>query len=123
MTTTAKQPIVYSGEGSAIDNYIRLQNQPEPTKKIVTNGRNWGLFDNDNQAHRQLISLCYQAQWTTPYKGRNVADTLRLSEFLKSDKSPVNKALKKMTKEEVSKVIVAFEGIVLSIFRKRIKSK
>lgn len=79
---------------------------------------NWGLFDKDNRQHLTLLAYMRTAQWTTPSeKHGEVADLEKLSEFLKSDKSPVNKPLKKMQPWEVSKIIEAFKGIVKSKYK------
>lgn len=78
-----------------------------------TKNYEWGHFDNQNRQHRALLSLLRQAQWVVPNERHGeVPDLERLSNFLKSPKCPVNKPLLKMTKQEVSKVITAFEGIV-----------
>jgi hypothetical protein len=79
---------------------------------------NWGLFDPKNQQHKTLLSLLRQAQWTIPNdKWGEVADLERLSVFLKSDKSPIKKPLKKMDPSEVSKIIQCFKGIVKSTYK------
>lgn len=79
---------------------------------------NWGLFDKDNRQHLTLLAYMRTAQWTTPNgKHGEVADIDRLSDWLKTDKSPVRKPLKKMQKWEVSKIIEAFKGIVNSKFK------
>jgi hypothetical protein len=117
---TATKPRIYTGEGSPVDDYFNPKKQLET---IVTGGRthsksNWGLFDKNNQQHKTLLSLLRQAQWTVPNgKWGEVADLTRLSEFLKSDKSPINKPLKKMEPKEVSKIIEAFKGIVKSTYK------
>lgn len=73
----------------------------------------WGFFDVQNTKHRNVLSLLRQAQWTVPSdKHGYVPDLERLSDFLKSPKSPVNKPLKQMKPKELSKLIVALEGIV-----------
>ena len=73
----------------------------------------WGFFDVQNTKHRNVLSLLRQAQWTVPSeKHGEVPDLERLSDFLKSPKSPVNKPLKQMKPKELSKLIVALEGIV-----------
>lgn len=114
---TATKPRVYTGEGSAIDNYLSptvttpksQQNQPQG---------NWGLFDKDNQQHRTILSHMRTAQWTVPNeKWGEVPDLERLSNFLKSDKSPIKKPLKKMEPGEVSKIIEAFKGIVNATYK------
>jgi hypothetical protein len=112
MTTIKRKSHVYEGTGSAVDDYLK------PTATPKTNTENWGLFDKNNQQHKTLLSLLRQAQWTIPNeKWGEVADLTRLSNFLKSDKSPVNKPLKKMEPKEVSKIIVALEGIVKSKYK------
>jgi hypothetical protein len=72
----------------------------------------------NNQQHKTILSLLRQAQWVVPNgKWGEVPDINRLSEFLKSDKSPVNKPLKKMEPLEVSKIIEALKGIVKSKYK------
>lgn len=86
--------------------------------RLVPTTENWGLFDKDNRQHLTLLAYMRTAQWTTPNgKHGEVADIERLSDFLKSDKSPINKPLKKMQPWEVSKIIEAFKGIVKSIYK------
>ena len=69
---------------------------------------NWALFDCQNKQHRAILSLCHQMSWITEYRR---VDLVRLSEWLKSKKSPVKKPLKKMTTREVSKIIVALQNM------------
>lgn len=83
---------------------------------------NWGLFDKDNRQHLTLLAYIRTAQWTTPSeKHGEVADIERLSNWLKSELSPVKKPLMKMQPWEVSKIIKAFEGIVNSKFKSKSK--
>ena len=118
--TTTKKPYLYEGQGSAIDDYNPPKKQ---LQTIVQGGRchsksNWGLFDKNNQQHKTILSLLRQAQWVVKNeKWGEVPDINRLSEFLKSDKSPVNKPLKKMEPLEVSKIIEALKGIVKSKYK------
>ena len=73
----------------------------------------WAYFDKENNQHRLILSLCRQAQWVKPHsRFGEVVDLERLQVFLKSVKSPVNKPLKSMTRQELSKIIIALEGIV-----------
>lgn len=108
--TATKKPIVYSGTGSAIDNY----NSSTPT-----NNENWGVFDLNNQQHKYIMALCRTRQWTKPSeRWGTVADMDgAFSTFLKSPKSPVKKPLQDMTPKEVSKIIVALGGIVEHKFK------
>lgn len=79
---------------------------------------NWGLFDKTNKQHLTLLSQLRTAQWVIPHdKHGEVPDLDRLSHFLKSDKSPVNKPLKQMEPQEVSKIIEALKGIVKSKYK------
>ena len=88
----------------------------------VTTGRdlseNWAVFDKSNQKHRVILSCMYQAQWTVPSdKYGEIPDMERLSNFLKSDRSPVKKPLKDMQPFELEKVIAALNGIIKSIHK------
>ncbi|AJA67339.1 hypothetical protein MYRA21_0095 [Myroides sp. A21] len=73
---------------------------------------NWGLFDKDNSKHKYILSLLRQLRLTVEVKGRDVADINKLSKWLKSERSPVQKPLKKMSSIELSKVIGALEGMM-----------
>lgn len=118
-TVTKRKPIAYTGEGSAVDFYQNQDKNPTPPTAPKKKLANWGVFDKDNQQHKAILSLMRQAQWTKDWNGKQVPDIMRLSDFLHSDKSPVNKALKKMEPEEVSKIIVALEGIVNWTYNKK----
>lgn len=117
---TATKPRIYEGTGSAIDDY----NAPKKElQTIVQGGRshsksNWGLFDKNNQQHKTLLSQLRTLQWVVPNdKWGEVPDLNRLSEFLKSDKSPVNKPLKDMDAKEVSKIIECFKSMVTKKYK------
>lgn len=115
MTTTKKQPIAFSGEGSAISNYFSAA--PVATPKVEF----WGVFTKskpDPVKRSVLFSLMHQANWTKPHsKFGKVPDMDRLSAFLQSDKSPISKNLKDMQPEEMEKLIKAFKGIVKSTWK------
>lgn len=104
---TKTKPIVYSGSGSAIDNY----NSEKPVKND-----NWGAFDASNKQHRTIMALCRNRQWVKPddkHVSGEVADMDgAFSDFLKSQYSPVKKPLMDMTPKEVSKIIIAMSGVV-----------
>jgi len=76
---------------------------------------NWALFDATNGAHRNILSLCMQLRWQVYNADKQAyyADLYRLSEWLKSKKSPVKKPLKQMVKLELSKIIYALEKMCL----------
>ena len=113
--TTTKSPYIYEGTGSAIDDYHKPKEQLTnilQAGRITTNG-NWALFDKNNKQHLTLLSQLRTAQWTVNHSRHGeVADLARLSDFLKSDKSPINKPLNKMDPTEVSKIIECFKSIV-----------
>lgn len=93
---------------------MKIDNDPIVKKRTY----NWAAFDSKNKQHMQLLSLCRQAQWTVKHdRYGEVADLKRLSDWLKSEKSPVRKPLAEMTTKELSTVIVAFGGIVNSTFK------
>jgi hypothetical protein len=103
--TTTKQPIAFSGSTSAVDNYF----SEKPTQG------NWASFTayKPNPKKRKvLFSLLHQAQWTTKKDDQTeVPDLNRLSNFLQSEKSPVQKKLTAMDDLEMEKLIKAFKGI------------
>lgn len=76
--------------------------------------RSWATFDKDNPQHRHILSLCIQYGWScTHEKYGEVANLDRLGEWLRTDpKCPVKKPLKGMTPQELSKIIIALEGMV-----------
>jgi hypothetical protein len=78
---------------------------------------NWALFDYKNKQHLKVLSICQSIGWVK-YNStlkKNLADLMRLSEWLKSSRSPIKKPLKKMTSQEISrKLIPALEGILIS---------
>lgn len=109
MTTATKKPFVYSGTGSAIDNY----NAPKPI-----NSENWGIFKKGNSQHMTILALLRTLQWTTPHERHGeVADLIRFSDWLKSDLSPLKKPLIKMEPKEVSKIITALESMQKKKFK------
>lgn len=82
-------------------------------KSIKANPDNsWGYFDNNNSKHKYILSLLRQLGMVTEVKGRDVADINKLGQWLKSDRSPVQKPLKKMNQLELSRVISALEKMV-----------
>ncbi len=75
---------------------------------------NWGLFDKDNSQHKRIQANLRAANIVVQNgKWGEVADMQGWFRFLKSDKSPVKKPLKKMTAIEVSKIIKALDGVVI----------
>jgi len=78
----------------------------------------WAIFDSQNKQHRLIMSLLQQIGWTTTLpSGRLGADMLRFSEFLKSDKSPVNKRLKDMEPKELTTMINCLQGILKKYYK------
>ncbi|AWG24809.1 hypothetical protein [Flavobacterium kingsejongi] len=78
-------------------------------------GENWAYFDALNPKHKKILSLMRELQWTKPHPVHHeVPNMLLLSDFLKSDKSPVKKPLKEMIDNELSKIIKALQRIILT---------
>jgi hypothetical protein len=102
---------------------VRIISQQTGAQVVTEGGRtqgksNWGLFDKENKKHLTILAQMRTAQWVVPNeKYGEVPDLERLSDFLKSEKSPINKPLKQMEPWEVSKIIEAFKGIVKSIYK------
>ncbi|MEO6176966.1 MAG: hypothetical protein ABIP27_17565 [Flavobacterium circumlabens] len=117
---TRTKPQVYTGTGSAVDNY---QNPQKQLQTIVHGGRshsksNWGLFDKENKQHRTILSLLRTLQWVVKSeKWGEVPDIYRLSDFLKSDKSPINKPLNDMEPTELSKLISCLQSITTKKYK------
>lgn len=79
----------------------------------------WGQFDKFNGQHSYVLSLCIQLGWSTNHPRYGyVADLNRLSDWLKGSRSPVQKPLRSMTKEECSKVISALEQMTIKKHQK-----
>lgn len=88
------------------------RSRPVPTED------NWALFDKNNKQHLAILAQMRTLQWVTKSdKWGEVADMDRLSSFLKSDKSPVKKPLKKMTTDEVSKIIECFKSMIVKRYK------
>jgi hypothetical protein len=107
--TTTKAPYTYIGNGSAIDDYLKPKHEQPKTEP------NWGLFDLKNPKHKRILSDLRQANIVVKDdKHGEVADMLGwFDRFLKSDKSPVKKPLKKMTSQELSKIIKALDRVII----------
>ncbi|WP_300977414.1 hypothetical protein [Flavobacterium sp.] len=94
---------------------IMRQQTGDTTEAVEKSVENWGYFDNENKQHSYIRSILRTANIVVK-NGRwgEVADMEGwLDRFLKSPKSPVKKPLKQMTKQEVSKIITALEGVAL----------
>jgi hypothetical protein len=74
----------------------------------------WAGFNYKKDSHRYILSLLQHAGWVRYDKQlkRHVADMNRFGQWLQGDNSPVKKPLNKQEKEEISKTIVALEGIL-----------
>ncbi|WP_373942630.1 hypothetical protein OEG92_05370 [Polaribacter sejongensis] len=80
---------------------------------------NWAFFDKSKfiKQRKYLLSLLHQAQWVTDNESHgNVPDLVRLSSFIKSPKSPVQKPLKQWDTNEWQTMIFVFEQIVKGTF-------
>lgn len=98
MTTTANSP---------------SQEQPKPSYK-----GNWAVFDSKNEQHRNVLSRCRQLMWTVKSeKYGEVADLNRLDQWLRSDKCPVNKPLKKMEPKELTTIINALGQMLKKLYK------
>ncbi|WP_432221281.1 hypothetical protein ACRASX_11175 [Flavobacterium sp. TMP13] len=86
--------------------------------KAESHEDNWALFDSKNKQHLGVMANLRTLQWTVPNERHGeVADLERLSNFLKSDLSPVKKPLKKMEPWEVSKIIECFKSMITKKYK------
>jgi len=110
VTGDVKQTSLKSITQAQAKRIIRTQEgKPVPQPKA----ENWAFFDKTNPKHKLILSLCRQAQWVEPNeKYGEVVDLERLSNFLKSNRCPINKKLKEMNDLELEKIIKVLEGIV-----------
>ncbi len=73
----------------------------------------WARFDIKNQQHKYILSLLRQIGWTKPSDRYGViADMERFGKWLQSHRTPVNKPLVRMDKEETTKIINALESML-----------
>ena len=97
---------------------IRQQEGLSEAKQPVENWASFTKTKPDPKKRSVLFSLMHQAQWTKPSeKHGEVPDLERLSAFLQSEKSPVNKKLVDMEPEELEKLIKAFKGIIKAVWK------
>lgn len=80
----------------------------------ANNGDCWGYFDSNNKQHKAILSTLITAKIIVKdNRHGEVADMLGwFSDFLKSNRCPINKPLKQMTPDEVSKIIYVLEQVV-----------
>lgn len=82
-------------------------------------GKYWGTFSMKNPQHKYILSLLRQIGWTkTSDRYGLVADMERLGNFLQSEKSPVQKPLRQMSKPETTKLINCLESMLGKKFAK-----
>ena len=90
--------------------------QADVLKRNLT--KNWAVFNIENKQHKYILSLMRQLGWTTAhYKYGEVSDMARLSNFLKSKKSPVPKPLQDMGIKETSKIIGCLESMITKNYK------
>jgi hypothetical protein len=106
ITQAQAQKIIMAQEGS-----LPLT----PSKGGGTANENWGKFQVSNTQHKYIMSVLRTANIVVKNeRWGEVADMEGwFARFLQSKRCPVTKPLLKMTTQEVSKVIVALEGVAL----------
>ncbi len=75
--------------------------------------KHWGVFNVKNTRHLKILSVLKKGgivRWNDN-RMDYVADMYWLSDFLKTDKSPIKKPLQAMEDHELSILIVALEGV------------
>ena len=74
-------------------------------------------FDSYNTQHLSLLAKCHELGWVREDNPK-IPDLGRLGKFLLSKRCPIQKPLKEMTTNEVSKVIGALSGIIEKRYEK-----
>ena len=75
-------------------------------------------FDSYNTQHLSLLAKCHELGWVREDNPK-IPDLGRLGKFLLSKRCPIQKPLKEMTTNEVSKVIGALSGIIEKRYEKK----
>ncbi|WP_459926498.1 hypothetical protein [Flavobacterium covae] len=93
----------------------KIMREFDGQKQEPSHEANWGNFDPKNPQHVIILSVLRTANITIKHhRWGEVADMKGwFCRFLHSKRSPVQKPLNKMTKEEVTKIIVALEGVAV----------
>ena len=79
----------------------------------------WAYYDKNNPQHRYILSLLIQLGWSIKSeKYGEIADLNRFSNWLKSNRSPVQKPLKKMCAAQTTIVISALESMIVKNYEK-----
>ncbi|QSS96610.1 hypothetical protein [Psychroflexus sp. ALD_RP9] len=107
-----KQELVYQFTKGRTTTSLELK-QDEAQALISSLQINWATFNKNNQQHRYILSLLRQIGWTKQHSRHGqVADLERLSNFLKSAKSPVKKPLQSMSVQELNTIINCLESML-----------
>ena len=71
----------------------------------------WAYLNFKKSQHGRIYSVLMQMEWSVYdlEKQKHIADLMRFSEWLKSNKSPVCKKISEMSTKECSKIISALE--------------
>lgn len=100
---------ITNGKGSTAKELTQAQARTL-TASLTTN---WAVFKTSNTQHKYILSLLQQLGWSIQHvRFGTIADMPRLSNFLKSKKTPVPKPLQNMDKVETSKLISCLESMV-----------
>lgn len=106
---------IVAGYGAKSTKELSEEALDELIQWLNGNGKDYrfALFDNRNQQHRYLLSLCQQFGWVVydERRGRMLADLNRLGSWIRN-RGHVKKPLKDQTTKEVSKTIYQFEQML-----------
>lgn len=73
----------------------------------------WGYFDKNNPKHKLILSLCIQYGWSLHNERHiEVADIVKLGNWLQYGKSPVKKPLKSQDNVELEKTIKVLKQMI-----------
>lgn len=85
----------------------------EASRLISSLKSHWARFKKSKRQHMYIVSLLRQLGWTQHNERYGIiADMDRLSDFLKSTRSPVRKPLQDMNTQELSTLINCLESML-----------
>lgn len=75
----------------------------------------WARFDRNNTQHRTILSRAHTLGWVD--EDRSYVDLNRLGGWLKSNRSPVQKPMKEMSRVELSRIIKAMDSMITKKYK------
>jgi hypothetical protein len=92
---------------------------PQHHNSFKSDAMKYASFDKSKQQHMKVLATLITMGWSLPHpKYNRTADLERFGNWLRSDRAPVRKPLRKMTAHEVTTIINALESMTVKKFGK-----